>query len=164
MTQSGSKFFLRRNTRMALVQLASQRELIKTYDVNQFVLDKGAWGWGHFDIQLFHELFKNVDQGWDISERYAVSMLSANWNWERMNLELRAILRCAISELIYTDIHINIAIKEYLGITRAFYNTDDEISFIRSILDRFNKDLLISAKQQVSLTFVQPVIELQGSN
>ena len=117
---------------MCVVQISTQRELTDEWNVREFLSSEDAWGWGEFDEAIFGELCAKIELHWERSRELASEFLHA-WDWDRMEIGVRSILRCAISELL-TGTPSNIVITEYLKIGSAFYKDSSELNFLRSVL------------------------------
>jgi N utilization substance protein B len=61
--------------------------------------------------------------------------LPPTWPLSRIDLTLRAILRCGVFELLERkDIPVRVVINEYLDVARAFFE-DDEPGLVNAVLD-----------------------------
>ncbi|GAB4350582.1 MAG: N utilization substance protein NusB [Candidatus Abyssubacteria bacterium] len=68
-----------------------------------------------------------------------ISSTLKNWSLERLNAVDRAILRCAVFELMYMpDIPPKVTINEAVEIAKA-YGTDESGSFINGVLDNIRE-------------------------
>lgn len=142
-----SKFLLRRNARMCLVQLVTQREIRGSCDLEEFCRDEVAWGWREFDCAFLHKLYSLIDAEWERSLAIVNGMISARWEWRRMCPVLRAVVRCALTELGVGAVDIRIVVKEYLRIARSFYEYDaKEVVFVRGIINAYGRKLGLTAK------------------
>jgi N utilization substance protein B len=66
--------------------------------------------------------------------------LPPTWPLTRIDLTLRAILRCGVFELLERrDVPARVAINEYVDVARAFYNAD-EPGLVNGVLDRVAHD------------------------
>jgi N utilization substance protein B len=66
--------------------------------------------------------------------------LPPTWPLTRIDLTLRAILRCGVFELLERrDVPARVAISEYVDIARAFYEAD-EPGLVNGVLDRVAHD------------------------
>lgn len=67
--------------------------------------------------------------------------LPASWPLSRIDVTLRAILRCGVFELGHRpDIPARVVINEYVDVARAFFE-GDEPRLVNGVLDRLAKDL-----------------------
>ena len=63
-------------------------------------------------------------------------------SFERMNLLMLSVLRCASAELSYFDTPGKVVIKEYIKISDSFFS-DSEVAFVNGILDKMiNSDVI----------------------
>jgi len=147
--QGLSKFILRRNARMCVVQLSTQRELTDEWNVQDFLSSEDAWGWGEFDEVIFSDLCARIELHWERSRELASEFLQA-WDWDRMEIAVRSILRCAVSELL-TGTPSNIVITEYLKIGSAFYKDANEVNFLRSVLSAIVQKKFASQNASVAV-------------
>jgi N utilization substance protein B len=66
--------------------------------------------------------------------------LPPTWPLKRIDLTLRAILRCGTFELLWRrDVPARVAITEYVDIARAFYDVE-EPGLVNGVLDRIAHD------------------------
>ncbi len=73
--------------------------------------------------------------------------LTENWNWDRIALVDKSILRLAIYELLFCDdIPPVVSINEAIEVAKRF-STPDSGKFVNGILDRLRKDLTRPARQ-----------------
>ncbi|SHG48505.1 NusB antitermination factor [Kaistia soli DSM 19436] len=62
--------------------------------------------------------------------------LSADWPLSRIDVTLRAILRCGTYELVgRRDVPARVVITEYVDVARAFFGIGDEIKLVNAVLD-----------------------------
>jgi transcription termination factor NusB len=132
---------------MCLVQLATQREEMGRWEISEFCEDDEIWGWGEFDHEVLDKLCMLVDQKWVEISRDVQSVISSRWAWHRMCPVLRAVVRCAATELS-DGIDIRIVVKEYSNIACAFYSKESgEVSFVRGAINAYHKQRLSFAAQ-----------------
>ena len=68
-------------------------------------------------------------------DRAIVAVLSEKWKLERVDSILRAILRCAVFELVARrDVPAKVVIDEYVAVAGAFFGAD-EPGFVNGALD-----------------------------
>ena len=68
-------------------------------------------------------------------DRAIAGSLSENWKLERVDSILRAILRCAVFELVARrDVPAKVVIDEYVAVAGAFFG-GDEPGFVNGALD-----------------------------
>lgn len=62
--------------------------------------------------------------------------LSADWPLSRIDVTLRAILRCGAYELVgRKDVPGKVVITEYVDVARAFFGDGDELRLVNAVLD-----------------------------
>lgn len=62
--------------------------------------------------------------------------LASEWPLARIDVTLRAILRCAAYELVgRKDVPARVAITEYVDVARAFFGDGDELRLVNAVLD-----------------------------
>jgi N utilization substance protein B len=67
--------------------------------------------------------------------------LPPTWPLSRIDLTLRAILRCGVFELLKRrDIPVRVVINEYLDVARAFFE-DDEPGLVNAVLDAIAREV-----------------------
>lgn len=62
------------------------------------------------------------------------------WNAKRISRVARAILRVAVTELLYSDIPVGVAINEAIEITKKYATTDDA-SYVNGVLGSVAKNI-----------------------
>ena len=68
--------------------------------------------------------------------------LDEKWSYNRIDITLRAILRAAVYELLFTpDTPFKVVINEYINIAQSFYS-EKEPEFLNAILDKVAKSKL----------------------
>ncbi len=121
------------------MQLTTQREVLGAWHIDDFCEDSQAWGWGDFDTATLRNLCGLVDVAWERVSCGVRQVISERWEWGRMCPVLRAIVRCAVTELD-SGVDIRIAIAEYSKIACAFYPEGSrEVSFVRSVINAYQK-------------------------
>ena len=66
-----------------------------------------------------------------------ISEASKNWTLSRMPVVDRAILRCAICEMLFIDdVPVRVAINEAVELAKAFGGEDESASFVNGVLGR----------------------------
>lgn len=87
------------------------------------------------------ELVKGVVKNWELLDKI-IRTYSINWDFERISIVNRGILRLSIYSLInQREIPAKVVINEALELTREF-EADSSIGFINGILDAIYKDEL----------------------
>lgn len=89
--------------------------------------------------RLSDNVFPNIEE---IDQKISAN-LTSDWNINKLDPVLRAIIRAGICELIYfEDIPQKVIINEYTTIARSFFG-QEETGFINSILDKISKEVRI---------------------
>jgi transcription antitermination protein NusB len=93
------------------------------------------------DSELFINLVRGVNTRGEEIDEIIKSALSPEWPWERMEMTLRAILRCGVAELLTrTDIPAGATVSEFIEVAHAFY-AGPEPRMANAVLDRVAKAL-----------------------
>lgn len=82
-------------------------------------------------VFLVYEHISGIDQ--TISK-----YLTKHDSIDKLSILLRAILRCAAAELLYSDTPYKVVIDEYTKLTKDFFGTP-EVNFTNAILDKMAK-------------------------
>lgn len=87
------------------------------------------------DAGFFRNLVRGVVEQQRQIDPLIHEALPASWPLKRIDLTLRAILRCGVFELTgKPDIPCRVVINEYLDVARAFFD-DDEPGLVNAVLD-----------------------------
>jgi len=87
------------------------------------------------DAEFFHAIVTGVPQHQVEIDRAIAASLSQSWKLERVDSILRAILRCAVYELVARrDVPAKVVIDEYVAVAGAFFGAD-EPGFVNGALD-----------------------------
>jgi N utilization substance protein B len=87
------------------------------------------------DADFFHAVVTGVPPHQVEIDRSIAASLSQNWKLERVDSILRAILRCAVYELVARrDVPAKVVIDEYVAVAGAFFGAD-EPGFVNGALD-----------------------------
>ena len=90
----------------------------------------------NFNKKFLLEILETFNNKKDSIDDLIISNLENNWTIERLPKVLLAILRVAISEMIFSkNTSIGIIVSEYLMFTESFY-TEKECSFTNAILEK----------------------------
>lgn len=85
--------------------------------------------------EFFSQLVMGVAKGREALDALIEGALAQGWTIERLDRVLHSILRCGAYEIsMREDIPPRVAISEYVGVARAFFN-GDEPSFVNGVLD-----------------------------
>jgi transcription antitermination protein NusB len=91
------------------------------------------------DGEFFAAIVNGVPQHQVEIDRTIASALSEKWKLERVDSILRAILRCAVFELVARrDVPAKVVIDEYVAVSGAFFG-GDEPGFVNAALDNIAK-------------------------
>ena len=94
------------------------------------------------DNALFSELVQGASQHKDEIDELIVGVLNKDWALDRIESVIRAILRLGVNELKYhLETPTLVIINEYLQITRAFCENNEEVAFVNGILDKIAKSV-----------------------
>lgn len=87
------------------------------------------------------ELVKGVKEHCDeIDERLAAT--SENWAIDRMPVVDRAVLRCAVYEMLYVDdVPISVSINEAVELAKAYGGEDESSRFVNGVLGRIARSI-----------------------
>ena len=92
------------------------------------------------DIDFFRALVSGVVQEQRRIDPIIHAALPPTWPLTRIDLTLRAILRCGVFELLErSDIPGRVVITEYVDIAKAFFSAD-EPGLVNGVLDRVGRD------------------------
>ncbi len=87
------------------------------------------------DAGFFRQLVGGVVERQRTVDPMIHKALPPTWPLSRIDLTLRAILRCGVFELMERrDIPVRVVINEYLDVARAFFE-DDEPGLVNAVLD-----------------------------
>jgi N utilization substance protein B len=92
------------------------------------------------DAGFFRQLVGGVVEQQRAVDPMIHAALPPTWPLSRIDLTLRAILRCGVFELLEKrDIPARVVINEYLDVARAFFE-DDEPGLVNAVLDAIGRD------------------------
>ncbi len=93
------------------------------------------------DSELFISIVRCVQSRSADIDQMIKGALAAEWPWERLEMTLRAILRCGVAELLTrTDVPGRATISEFVDVAHAFY-AGAEPRMANAVLDRIAKVL-----------------------
>ena len=145
MANSDTYMKARRAARLAAVQALYQMDLtgdksalvVRDFNSHWFALEKDT----DVDNSYFELLVLGVVTEQASIDQAAVSKLSKDWQLGRLDMTLRAILRCAIFELLsQKDIPALVIIDQYVGIAGDFYE-NTEPGFVNAALDKLAREV-----------------------
>jgi N utilization substance protein B len=91
------------------------------------------------DINLFRHILMGVDTNKESIDTYLTSVITRDWNLNRLNAVMLATLRCAAFEMYYDlETPHPIVINEYLEVSKKFF-PQSEMNFINVVLDNLSK-------------------------
>lgn len=93
------------------------------------------------DVGFFRQLVGGVVERQRTVDPMIHNALPPTWPLSRIDLTLRAILRCGVFELLERkDIPGRVVINEYLDVARAFFE-DDEPGLVNAVLDAIARNV-----------------------
>lgn len=154
-----NKIKMKSSARLAVVQAAymiefgdlSVDEVIKDFidgKVGRFALSEATnyqkeeqLELNEIDTNYFATLTRGVMSKKEDVEKSLSLFLKEDWSYEKMDGTLRALLLCAVYELIYTtDVDAKILIKEYVDLAYAFFSKS-EPKVVNALLDQIAKEV-----------------------
>jgi N utilization substance protein B len=92
------------------------------------------------DVDFFRAVVSGVVEGQRQIDPIIDAALPPTWPLIRIDLTLRAILRCGVFELLSRrDVPARVAINEYVDVAKAFFSAD-EPGLVNGVLDRVARD------------------------
>jgi N utilization substance protein B len=92
------------------------------------------------DAGFFRQLVRGVVEQQRVIDPMIHAALPPTWPLSRIDLTLRAILRCGVFELLERrDIPARVVINEYLDVARAFFE-EDEPGLVNAVLDAIGRE------------------------
>jgi len=92
------------------------------------------------DEPFFADLTRGVVADQKAIDQAITSRLAAGWRLDRLDATVRAILRCAVFELLgRPDVPREVVINEYLEIAKSFHE-GQEAGFVNGLLDKIARD------------------------
>ena len=93
------------------------------------------------DTNYFAEIARGVQSKKEYIEKSLEHYLKQGWAFERLDGTLRALLLCAVYELINTlDIDAKVIIQEYVDLAYAFFSKN-EPKMVNALLDQIAKEV-----------------------
>ena len=139
---------LRGAARLAAVQALYQMELsgqgakavVMQFRNHEFGYD-GEENYIAVDEEFFDELVTGVVREQDVIDDKIRARLSEKWKLSRLDITLRAIMRCAVFELGFRiDVPAKVVIDEYVTLAMDFYD-GPEPKFVNASLDKLARDV-----------------------
>ena len=91
------------------------------------------------DRDYFERILRGVQSNKEELEKSLSLYLKEGWSFERMDGTMRALLLCAVYELINTtDVDVKVIIQEYVDLAYAFF-TKSEPRVVNALLDQVSK-------------------------
>jgi N utilization substance protein B len=134
--------------RLAAVQALYQMEtggagvetVVREFRDHRFAADLEGETMAAADEPFFGDLARGVVAAQGDIDRAIVARLASGWRLERIDATVRAILRCAVFELLRRpEIPREVVINEYLEITKSFFS-GPEPGFVNGLLDSIGRD------------------------
>jgi N utilization substance protein B len=92
------------------------------------------------DVDFFRAIVSGVVEEQRQIDPIIHAALPPTWPLTRIDLTLRAILRCGVFELLSRrDVPARVAINEYVDVAKAFFSAD-EPGLVNGVLDRVARD------------------------
>lgn len=137
---------LRRAARLGAVQALYQMDVggtLSTSVVKEFIEHRfgheGETDYVAADEDFFADLVEGVVKFQDSVDKSISDNLSAKWTLKRLDLTLRAIMRCAGYEILRRpDVPALVIIDQYVSIAADFFE-DKEPGFVNGALDKMAK-------------------------
>lgn len=140
----------RRITRVAAVECVYSCDITENYDKESIVeLFKEKNGTnvefegegGQIVTEKYNEKLFNIIVGGTLDnlaiiDEKIIQCIAENWEFIRVERVLRAILRCAVFEMLIQKVPYKVVINEYLEVTKLFYAGKKEVSFVNGILNK----------------------------
>ena len=139
---------LRGAARLAAVQALYQMELsgqgakavVMQFRNHEFGYD-GEENYVAVDEEFFDELVTGVVREQDVIDDKIRARLTEKWKLSRLDITLRAIMRCAVFELGFRiDVPAKVVIDEYVTLAMDFYD-GPEPKFVNASLDKLARDV-----------------------
>jgi N utilization substance protein B len=93
------------------------------------------------DMKLLTAIVKGAEEERKTIEARIIPLLSHEWRVERMDPVLKAILRAAGYELMFTpETPFKVIINEYVDVAKAFFDAH-ETAFVNGFLDKLARDV-----------------------
>ncbi len=137
----------RRLARLSAVQalyqmeLSSQKSKLVIHQFNE-KWQKAAHGHGggNIDTELFELIVLGVVAEQDTVDEAIAGKLGKNWKLSRLDVTMRAIMRCASYELLRLfEVPAVVIIDQYVGLARDFYG-GKEPGFVNGALDKLARE------------------------
>ncbi len=147
---------LRRNARMLCIQhlyayLQQENEVLDDVIERSLLLNEDL----EFDEEFFRALIhKTVNEIDTLDER--IKKRSKNWDFSRITLMDKIILRQSIAEMMYIEgVPPRVTISEAIELAKEF-STEESHIFVNGMLDRIYKDLV---EEKILIPEIAPVKE-----
>ena len=137
----------RSQARLAAVQALYQMDLAQT-DLNEVIHEFLALRFGdgaevadvrEANAEFFNDVVRGVVEGQREIDPPLDAQLAAGWRLNRIDAIVRAVLRCAMFELLKRpDVPARAVITEYVDIAKAFFD-GDEPKVVNAVLDKLAK-------------------------
>ena len=95
------------------------------------------------DKEYFEQILRGVQSNKEELEKSLSLYLKEGWSFERMDGTMRALLLCAVYELINTvDVDVKVIIQEYVDLAYAFFSKN-EPKMVNALLDSIAKQVRV---------------------
>ena len=117
-------------------------------EVGRYVIEEEANGQkeemlevGEIDTNYFAEITRGVQAKKEYIEKSLATYLHEGWSFDRLDGTFRALLLCAVYELINTlDVDAKVIIQEYVDLAYAFFSKN-EPKMVNALLDQIAKNV-----------------------
>ncbi|MDR1026728.1 MAG: transcription antitermination factor NusB [Lactobacillus sp.] len=99
---------------------------------------------GEFDTNYFATLVRAVHASKEGVEKSIALYLNEKWPWDRMDGTLKALLLCAVYEIINNlEVDVKVLIQEYVDLAYAFFSKS-EPKMVNALLDQIAKEARVA--------------------
>ncbi len=96
------------------------------------------------DTNYFATLTRGVHEKKEQLEKSLAAFLREGWSFERLDGTYRALLLCAVYEIINTlDVDVKVLIQEYVDLAYAFF-AKNEPKMVNALLDQIAKEVRLN--------------------
>jgi N utilization substance protein B len=133
---------------LAAVQALYQMEIsgagveavVREFDAHRFDRDLEGETLAQADEAFFADLLRGVVERRATIDELIAARLAEGWRLDRLDATVRAILRCGVHELTAAGTPPQVAIDEYVEISKSFFGAGPETAFVNAVLDQTARD------------------------
>ncbi len=120
-------------------------DIVEYYKINEDSANQESINFEHANINskpnknFIYKLSSSVFENLEKIDIIITKELEKEDSISKMNLLLKTILRCAVSEMFFDNTPTKVVIDEYVGLARDFFN-NSEVNFTNAILDKISKN------------------------